>query len=148
MGRRRFRDAAVKRTILFICIGNASRSQMAEGYVNARMGDMYQASSAGLYPERVSRKAIAVMKDVGIDISEHRSKSVEEFYGKEFDCIVTLCDEAEDECPHFLKGKDYIHKGFKDPCKAKGTDEELMAVYRQTRDDLFKWIDNNFGPGA
>jgi len=145
---RRSREAAVKRSILFVCIGNASRSQMAEGYVNARMSNMYQANSGGLYPERVSRKAIAVMKEIGVDISEHRSKSVEEFYGKEFDYVVTLCDEAEDECPHFLRGKDYIHKGFKDPCKAKGTEEELMAVYRKTRDDLIKWIDNIFGTEA
>jgi len=148
MGRRRFRDNANKRTILFICIGNASRSQMAEGYVNAKMGDRYQASSAGLNPERVSRKAIAVMNEIGIDISEHRSKSVEEFYGKEFDYVVTLCDEAEDECPHFLNGKDYIHKGFPDPCKARGTDDELLIVYRKTRDDLIKWIDKIFGSDA
>jgi arsenate reductase len=145
MARRSYRETVVKRTILFVCIGNASRSQMAEGYVNARMGDRYQASSAGLNPERVSRKAIAVMKEIGIDISEHRSKSVTEFYGKEFDYVVTLCDEAEDECPHFLKGKDYIHRGFKDPCRARGTDEELLVVYRKTRDDLTKWIDNVFG---
>jgi len=99
MARRRFRENTNKRSILFICIGNASRSQMAEGYVNAKLGDRYRASSAGLNPERVSRKAIAVMDELGIDISEHRSKSVQEFYGKEFDYVVTLCDEAEDECP-------------------------------------------------
>jgi arsenate reductase len=148
MARRRFKETASKRTILFICIGNASRSQMAEGYVNTKLRDRYQASSAGLNPERVSRKAIAVMKEIGIDISEHRSKSVEEFYGKEFDYVVTLCDEAEDECPHFLNGKDYIHRGFNDPCKARGTDEELLVVYRKTRDDIIKWIDNIFGPEA
>jgi len=145
---RRYRDNAVKRTILFVCIGNASRSQMAEGYVNAKMSNRYQASSAGLNPERVSRKAIVGLNEIGIDIAEHRSKSVEEFYGKEFDFVVTLCDEAEDECPHFLRGKDYIHKGFKDPCKARGTDEELLVVYRRTRDDLIKWIDNIFGSEA
>ncbi len=148
MGRRRYNGTIVKRTILFVCIGNASRSQMAEGHVNAKMGNRYQASSAGLNPERVNRKAIAVMDEIGIDISGHRSKSVEEFYGKEFDYIVTLCDEAEDECPHFLRGNDYIHRGFKDPCKARGTDEELLAVYRKTRDELIKWIDNIFGPEA
>ncbi len=62
--------------------------------------------------------------------------------------ILTLCDEAEDECPHFLNGKDYIHKGFKDPCTQQGTEEELMNVYRKTRDDIIKWIDNIFGPEA
>ena len=148
MTRRRDRGSGSKRTILFICKGNASRSQMAEGYVNARMSDRYQASSAGLSPEGVSRRAAAVMAEIGIDISGQRSKSVEEFYGKEFDYVVTLCDEAEDECPHFLNGKDYIHKGFKDPCTVRGTDEELMAVYRKTRDDIIKWIDNIFGPEA
>jgi len=148
MSRRRYRNNADKRTVLFVCIGNASRSQMAEGYVNAKLGDRYQASSGGLNPERVSRKAIAAMNEVGIDISGHRSKSVEEFYGKEFDFVVTLCDEAEDECPHFLRGKDYIHKGFKDPCKARGTDEELLSVYRKTRDDIIKWVDNIFGDEA
>jgi len=148
MSRRRYRNNAEKRTVLFVCIGNASRSQMAEGYVNAKLGDRYQASSGGLSPERVSRKAIAVMDEIGIDISGHRSKSVEEFYGKEFDFVVTLCDEAEDECPHFLRGKDYIHKGFKDPCKARGTDEELLSIYRKTRDDIIKWVDNIFGDEA
>lgn len=148
MAKRKVKEGPSRRTILFICIGNASRSQMAEGYVNARMGDRYEASSAGLNPEKVSRKAIAVMKEIGIDISGHRSKSVEEFYGKEFDYVVTLCDEAEDECPHFLKGKDYIHKGFKDPCVARGTEEELLDVYRRTRDDIVRWIDRVFGQGA
>ena len=148
MARRRSRDNAQRRTILFICMGNASRSQMAEGYVNAKLGDMYQASSGGLTPSKVSRKAITVMDEIGIDISDQRSKSVEEFYGKEFDYVVTLCDEAEDECPHFYRGKDYIHRGFKDPNKAKGTEEELMVIYRQTRDDLIKWIDNIFGSEA
>ena len=148
MSRRRYKDTADKRTGLFVCIGNASRSQMAEGYMNARMGDRYHASSGGLNPERVSRKAIAVMKEIDIDISGHRSKGVQEFYGKEFDYVVTLCDEAEDECPHFLRGKDYIHKGFKDPCKARGTDEELLTVYRKVRDDITKWIDNMFGSEA
>ncbi len=145
MSRRRSRDSGNKRTILFVCIGNASRSQMAEGYVNARMNDRYQASSGGLNTERVSRTASAAMKEIGIDISEHRSKSVQEFYGKEFDYVVTLCDEAEDECPHFLRGKDYIHRGFKDPCKARGTEEELMAVYRNTRDEIIEWIERIFG---
>jgi len=148
MSRRRYRNNADKQTVLFVCIGNASRSQIAEGYVNAKLGDRYQASSGGLNPERVSRKAISAMNEIGIDISEHRSKSVEEFYGKEFDFVVTLCDEAEDECPHFLRGKDYIHRGFKDPCKARGTDEELLNVYRKTRDDIIKWIDNIFGSEA
>jgi arsenate reductase len=145
MSRRRNRDSGNKRTILFVCIGNASRSQMAEGYVNARLSDRYQASSGGLNPERVSRKATAVMKEIGIDISGHRSKSVQEFYGKEFDYVVTLCDEAEDECPHFLRGKDYIHRGFKDPCKARGTEEELLLLYRKTRDAIIDWIENIFG---
>jgi arsenate reductase len=148
MTRRKYRETAVKRTILFVCIGNASRSQIAEGYVNAKLGDRYQASSAGLSPERVSRKAIAVMNEIGVDISGQRSKSVEEFYGKEFDYVVTLCDEAEDECPHFLRGKDYIHKGFKDPCKARGTNEEWLNVYRKTRDDMIQWLNNIFGSGA
>ena len=148
MTRRRDRGSGSKRTILFICKGNASRSQMAEGYVNARMGDRYQASSAGLSPEGVSRKAAAVMAEIGVDISGQRSKSVEEFYGKEFDYVVTLCDEAEEECPHFLRGKDYIHKNFEDPCKARGTEEELLAVHRRTRDDIIRWIDSTFGPEA
>jgi len=145
MARRRSREVE-KRTILFVCVGNASRSQMAEGYVNAKMSDRYHASSGGLNPDKVSRKAIKVMDEIGIDISGQRSKSVEEFYGKEFDYVVTLCDEAEDECPHFLRGKDYIHRGFKDPCKVRGTEEELLGVYRSTRDDIIKWIDDIFGP--
>jgi arsenate reductase len=145
MTRRKNKDTKSKLNVLFLCIGNASRSQMAEGYVNARLGNRYHASSAGLSPERVSHKAIAVMDEIGIDISGHRSKSVQEFYGKEFDYVVTLCDEAEDECPHFLRSKDYIHKEFEDPCKVRGSEEELLKVYRKTRDDIIKWIERTFG---
>jgi arsenate reductase len=104
-----------KKKILFLCTHNAARSQMAEGFVNARYGDRYEAYSAGSEPTEVHRCAVAVMAEVGIDISAHRAKSLDVFDDASFDYIVTMCADAQENCPIFPGGTAYLHHAFADP---------------------------------
>ena len=134
-----------KPKILFLCTHNSARSQMAEGYMNARYGDRYEAFSAGTEATRVHPVAIAVMQEIGIDISGHRSKVLDEFFGKGIDTVVTVCDSAHGACPFFPGAKDVIHQGFPDPSGFKGTDEEVLAKFREVRDQITHWIDTRFG---
>ena len=131
-----------KKTILFMCTHNSSRSQMAEGLVNHFHCSQWEASSAGTSATKVHPNAILVMKEIGIDISKQVSKDANKMFGKSFDIIATLCSEAEDECPFFIEGDEYVHKSFSDPTEAKGTEEQLLKVFRKTRDDLKAWIDD------
>jgi len=130
-----------KRTILFMCTHNSSRSQMAEGLVNHFHRARWEASSAGTSATKVHPYAVMVMKEVGIDISKQVSKDANKMFGKHFDIIATLCSEAEDECPFFIEGDEYVHKSFPDPTEAKGGEDQLIKVFRKTRDDLKAWID-------
>ncbi|MDD1669745.1 MAG: arsenate reductase ArsC [Methanomicrobiales archaeon] len=138
-----------KRKVLFVCGRNAARSQMAEGYLRALYGDLYQASSAGLRPSVVSRTAIRVMGEEGIDISSHRSKSLSEFSGGPQDLVVTLCDEASSLPAGLLPpaGR-YLHRSFSDPVSFTGNEGEVLAAYRDVRDRIGDWIREEFGPGA
>ena len=126
--------------ILFLCTHNSSRSQMAEGLLRARGGGHYQVYSAGTHPRRVHPLAIQVMAEVGIDISEtasHRAKGIEEFADQPpIDLVVTVCDEAAEECPYFPNARRQVHWGFPDPSAATGTEEERLAVFRQVRDAI------------
>ncbi len=133
--------------VLFICTHNSARSQMAEGILNHLCGDRYQAFSAGTKPSGVNPFAIEVMKEIGIDISHHRSKSIEEFEGQEFDYVITVCDSAKEECPYFAGGKKLIHKGFPDPSSYEGTKEEKLDFFRKVRDQIKSWIEETFGKG-
>jgi len=92
-------------------------------------------------PPRSNPYTIRVMKEVGIDISKQVSKDANKMFGKHFDIVATLCSEAEDECPFFIEGDEYVHKSFADPTEAKGSEEELLKVFRKTRDDLRHWIE-------
>jgi arsenate reductase len=130
-----------KRTILFMCTHNSSRSQMAEGLVNHFHRSQWEASSAGTSATKVNPYTIRVMKELGIDISKQVSKDANKMFGKNFDIVATLCSEAEDECPFFIEGDEYVHKSFADPTEAKGSEEELLKVFRKTRDDLRAWIE-------
>ena len=130
-----------KRTILFMCTHNSSRSQMAEGLVNQFHRNRWEASSAGTSATKVHPYAIKVMKEIGIDISKQISKDANKMFGKHFDIVATLCSEAEDECPFFIEGDEYVHKSFVDPTEFKGTEEQQLKVFRKTRDDLTAWID-------
>ncbi|OPY33850.1 MAG: Protein ArsC [Methanomassiliicoccales archaeon PtaU1.Bin124] len=134
-----------KQTVLFICSHNSARSQMAEGMMRTFYGDRYEAFSAGTQPGKINLNAIRVMKEIGIDISKQKAKSVEEYYGKDLDLVVTLCDEAEEECPFFIEGKDYIHEGLKDPATAKGTEEQVLKEFRASRDEIRQFLKSTFG---
>lgn len=134
-----------KEKVLFICTHNSARSQMAEGLMNARYADRFEAWSAGTDPSRVNPFAIEALAEVGIDISGRRSKSVDEFIGQELDYVVTVCDHANEACPFFPGGKKRIHHGFRNPSAAKGTMEERMAVFRRVRDEISAWIEETFG---
>jgi arsenate reductase len=140
---------ANKRKVIFICSRNAARSQMAEGFLHALYGDLFEASSAGLRPFRLSRTATRIMNEIGIDISGHRSKSIEEFAGTAFDIVVTVCDEAACVPRHLLpRGETYLHVAFPDPGALAGNEEEVLAGYRRIRDQIRIWIRDAFGPGG
>jgi len=134
-----------KTRILFICTANAARSQMAEGLLRARYGDRYDVYSAGTRKSKVSTRAITVMQEIGIDISHHRSKTIDEVSGIPFDLAVTLCDNAHAVCPVVHNAKKTIHRGFADPHLTPGTDDEILDVYRRIRDEIATWIDTTFG---
>lgn len=126
-----------KTSVLFLCTGNAARSQMAEGLANALRGDRVEAFSAGNRPAgRVSSRAIAVMRELGIDISGQRSKHVDEFAGREFDYVITLCESAAEACPYFPARRKNLHFGLPDPDAGGMSPEDSLALFRQVRDRL------------
>jgi arsenate reductase len=135
----------MKKKILFICTHNSARSQMAEGYMNATYGERYEVFSGGTEVTRVHPIAIEVMKEIGIDISGHRSKHIDEHFGKGIETVVTVCDSAQKACPFFPGAKDVIHQSFTDPSGFTGTDEEVRAGFRKVRDEIIQWIDATFG---
>ena len=109
---------------------------MAEGLVNALYGGRFEAVSAGTMATRVHPAAIAAMAEIGIDICGHRSKSLDEFEGRKFDLVVTVCDDKRSDCPFFPGGKNNIHRAFDDPAACEGTDEEVLACFRKSRDEI------------
>ena len=127
-----------KKSVLVLCTGNSCRSQMAEGLINARLGDQFVAYSAGTKPSGyVHPKAIAAMAELGIDLSQNESKSTDLFKGQYFDHVITVCDSAKETCPVWLgNAGNKTHIGFYDPAEAVGTDEEVTAVFRQVRDEI------------
>ncbi len=129
-----------KLKVLFVCTHNSCRSQMAEGLMNALLGDKYEAASAGTEPSKVNEKAVAALKEIGIDISCHRSKSIDEFKASDFDFVVTVCDSAKQACPYIAGAEKMIHKSFIDPSNAVGTPEETAAAFRETRDEIRSWL--------
>ena len=135
----------MKKKVLFLCTHNSARSQMAEGLLNYFYGEKYEAKSAGVEVSQVNPYAIEVMKEIGIDISNHYSKHANKFLGEEFDFIITVCDHAKEHCPYFPGGKVYIHHSFRDPSSVKGSPEEIKAVFKNVRDQIKEWLDKNFG---
>lgn len=131
--------------VIFVCTANAARSQMAEGLLRAKYGDRYEVFSAGTRQTKVSVSAIAVMQEIGIDISHHRSKTLDEFRGISFDIAVTLCDNAHAICPIVSGAKKTIHHGFVEPHMIPGTGETILDGYRRVRDEIADWIDKEFG---
>jgi len=131
---------AARRRVLFLCTHNAARSQMAEGYVQARYADDWDAQSAGVRPGELNPFAIRAMAELGIDISQHRSKSVKEFQGQHFDVVVTVCSDSADTCP-FFPGDMILHMEFPDPSVLEGDEERVMNGTRYIRDQITAWID-------
>jgi arsenate reductase len=129
-----------KKKILFICTHNSARSQMGEGIINSMFSKKFEAVSAGTEVSIVKPQAIQVMKEIGIDISDHTSKHLETFYGTVFDLVITVCDNAKKTCPWFPGAKEMIHKSFPDPSSATGSDEEKLQFFRKVRDQILKWI--------
>ena len=125
-----------KQRVLFVCTGNSCRSQMAEGFLRELAGNRFEVESAGTDPTRVNPLAIRVMAEVGIDITEQRSKSVDEMTGERFDYVITVCDRAREACPVFPGRANRLHWGFDDPAEAEGSEQEQLAVFRRTRDEI------------
>jgi arsenate reductase (thioredoxin) len=126
----------MKRRVLILCTGNSARSQMAEGILRHDGGDRFEVFSAGTKPSRVRPEAIEVMRELGIDISGHRSKSVDEFSGQEFDYVITVCDNANESCPVFPGRTRRVHWGFEDPAAVGGDEATRVAVFRRVRDEI------------
>jgi arsenate reductase len=132
---------ADKKRILILCTGNSARSQMAEGLVRYYAGEQFEAESAGTRASSVRPEAIAVMAELGIDISQHRSKSVAEFDGQRFDYVLTVCDNARETCPVFFNAAKRLHRSFEDPPPpGEGSESERRAVFRRVRDELREYL--------
>ena len=127
-----------KKRVLILCTGNSARSQMAEGILRHFAGDKYDVTSAGTIASFVRPQAIAVMNEIGIDISDHRSKCLDEFLDLHFDYIITVCDNANQTCPTFPGNATRLHWSFDDPAEAQGTEEQVLAVFRRVRDKIFQ----------
>ncbi|HSG17712.1 MAG TPA: arsenate reductase ArsC [Anaerolineae bacterium] len=130
-----------KKKVLFLCTGNSCRSQMAEGLVKQYLSKEWKAFSAGTEPSGyVHPLAIQAMAELGIDISKQKSKSTEIFRRKRLDMVITVCDDAAEDCPVWLGEGEVTHISFPDPAKATGTDEEKMDVFRAVRDDICRRV--------
>jgi arsenate reductase len=136
-----------KPRVLFICEHNSARSQMAEGYLRSRYPDLFDAASAGSKPRGLHPVATAVMDEIGIDISRHTSKHLDEFTGTGIDIVVTVCECGRQTCPLFPGAVQRIHAGFPDPTEAEGTPRERIERFREVRDAIIAWIDEFFVPG-
>jgi arsenate reductase len=130
----------MKKRVLILCTGNSARSQMAQGLLRHDAGDRFEVESAGTRPGHVRSEAIAVMKELGIDISGHRSKHVQEFEDESFDYVLTVCDNAKETCPVFPGHSNRIHRGFEDPATVQGTEEERLALFRRVRDEIRAYL--------
>jgi len=127
--------------VLFLCVHNSARSQMAEGLLRARAGDRFEAHSAGAQATEVRPLAIRAMGEVGIDIAGQRSKVTTEYAGQEFDYVVTVCDDAKEACPYFPGARRRLKWSFDDPAAATGSEDERLAVFRRVRDQIAERID-------
>ena len=131
---------AEKKRVLILCTGNSARSQMAEGLLRHDTGERFDVESAGTKPGIVRPEAIAAMKELGIDISGHRSKHVDEFEGQKFDYVITVCDNAKESCPVFFSAVKRLHQSFDDPAALDGSEEEQMALFRRVRGELRAYL--------
>jgi arsenate reductase len=125
-----------KKKVIFICTGNACRSQMAEGLFRHLAGDRFEVYSAGTHPSKVHPVAIIVMKEMGINISTHTSDPIDKYFGHGIDYVITLCDNAREFCPTFPGKSKKIHWSIDDPFRSWKSDHKIIGRYRKTRDEL------------
>jgi len=134
-----------KLRVLFLCTGNSCRSQMAEGWARQLRGEQVEAYSAGIETHGLNPRAVKVMAEAGVDISDHRSKHVDELAGVEFDVVVTVCGHANEHCPVFPGKTRVVHVGFDDPpalAAGAATEEEALAHYRRVRDEIRSFVES------
>ena len=129
-----------KTRVLILCTGNSARSQMAEGLLRHDGGERFEVHSAGTISSFVRPQAIEAMREIGIDISGHRSKSVDEFIGQEFDYVITVCDNANENCPVFPGKTKRIHWSFDDPAEATGSEADVSEFFGRVRDEIRKQL--------
>ena len=134
----------MKMRVLILCTGNSARSQMAEGLLRHDSGDRFDVESAGTAPSRVRPEATRVMEELGIDISRHRSKHVDEFVGQTFDVVLTVCDNANENCPVFPGLARRLHRAFTDPATLEGTEAERLVLFRRVRDEIRDYLKSDF----
>ncbi len=127
--------------VLFLCVHNSARSQMAEGLLRARGGDRFEAFSAGNEATEVRPLAIVAMAELGIDISAQRSKTTADLGGARFDYSITVCDDAKEACPYYANAAQQVHWAFDDPSAATGSEDERLAVFRRVRDEIAARVD-------
>ncbi len=126
----------IKKKVMVLCTGNSCRSQLAEGYLRHFAGDRADIYSAGVETHGVNPRAIATMKEDGIDISNHTSNNIDEYAGFDFDFVITVCDNAKERCPYFPTKAIKFHQNFTDPAKAMGTEEEIQSAFRKVREEI------------
>ena len=138
--------------VLILCTGNSARSQMAEGLLREMAGDRIEVASAGVAPTHVRQEAINVMKEIGIDISKHRSKSIDEVIAQPFDYVITVCDNANQQCPIFSGAGNRIQWSIEDPAALQGDDQTRFGGFRHVRDELRvrlrRFIEDEVGSGS
>jgi len=125
-----------KKRALFLCTHNSARSQMAEGLLRALAGDRFEAMSAGTEATHVRPLAVRAMEEIGVDISEQESKTLERYLKESFDYVITVCDDANEACPFFPGASERLHWSFEDPSRAEGSKEERLAVFRRVRNRI------------
>ena len=135
---------AEKKSILILCTGNSARSQMAEALLKHIRGNEYNIYSAGTDPGTIRPEAIAAINELGLDMSGYHSKSVDEFVGKEIDYVLTVCDNAQETCPHFPGATKTIHHSFEDPAAVEGDEETVLDAFRKARDEINLYFAEEF----
>jgi arsenate reductase len=133
---------SVNKNILILCTGNSCRSQIAEGWMRHYVGELANVYSAGIETHGVNPRAIAIMKEAGIDISKHTSNHIDEYKEIPFDLMLTVCDHANENCPYFPSTATRFHHNFFDPSKVKGTEEEIHSAFAKTCEEIRAYCEN------
>jgi len=137
-----------KQRVLFLCTHNSARSQMAEGLLRARAGDRFEVASAGTEATRVHPLAIEAMREVGVDLQGHTSKTLDGLLGQAWDHVITVCDGANERCPVFPTRTHRLHWSFPDPSQATGSEADRLATFRRVRDAIGRRLDDWLGAPA